>query len=250
MAQRTHRVVNNDVYDTLGDRWYDADDDPVALLRAQARLHAPWICDELARAFGGRPCRVLDLACGGGFIANELARRGHEVVGVDISEQSLRIASSHDTSRRVRYVPADARALPMGGASFDAVCAMDFLEHVEVPDEVVAEAARVLAPRGLFMFHTFDRNPISWLLVIQGVQWFVRNVPRELHVHRLFVTPDELRAICAARGLVVRQLRGCEPVLSRAFWRMLATGVVPRDFAFRFTRWVYAGYTGIAEKTP
>jgi 2-polyprenyl-6-hydroxyphenyl methylase/3-demethylubiquinone-9 3-methyltransferase len=242
------RPVNNAIYDTLGDRWYSADDDPVALLRAESRLRNPWVAAQIQTRAGARS-RVLDIGCGAGFLANALAREGHTVTGIDVSEQSLAIGGRHDDTRTVRYERGDALALPYATASFDVVCAMDFLEHVEDPAAVVAEAARVLRPGGLFFFHTFNRNPLAWLIVIKGVEWFVKNTPPDMHVLRLFVKPAELRAMCAERGLDVCELHGTAPaVFSRAFWAMLATGHVGPDFRFEFTRWPLLAYTGLAER--
>jgi 2-polyprenyl-6-hydroxyphenyl methylase/3-demethylubiquinone-9 3-methyltransferase len=246
-SQAIRGAVNNDVYRSLGERWYEADDDPIALLRALSRLHVPWIAEHLDRAFG-RPSRVLDVGCGAGIGANALALRGHDVCGVDLAGPALEVAARHDTTGRVRWIEADARALPFADDAFDAVTAMDFLEHVDAPERVVAECARVLAPGGLFFFHTFDRNLLSWLVVIKGVEWFVRNVPRDMHVLRCFIRPAELRGIFARQGLEERELVGCAPRLSKAFLRMLATGRVPRELAFRFTRRTAAGYSGFAVK--
>ena len=237
--------VNNDVYLELGDRWYDADDDPVALLRAEARLHAPWIAAG-ARERGAK--RILDIGCGAGFIANDLARRGFDVVGVDVAPDALSVAARHDATGSVRWVGADARRLPFPDASFDAVCAMDFLEHVDPIAPFVAEIARLLSPGGSFFFHTFNRTLSSWLVVIKGVELFVRNVPPYLHVLRSFVKPRELDDTCRAHGLDIRELHGCGPRVSGAFVRMLATGIVPRELEFRFTRNTLTGYSGIAER--
>lgn len=237
--------VNNDIYFDLGDRWYEANDDPVALLRALARLHAPWIDERLPR-----DARVLDVGCGAGLIANPLAERGHAVVGIDNATPALEVARRHDRTGRVRWVTGDACALPFDDASFDGAIAMDFLEHVERPDVVVAEIARVLRPGGRFFFHTFDRNPLAWLVAIKGVEWFVRNVPPRMHTLRLFVRPSELRAYCEEVGLGVESLHGCAPVLSRAFIRMLASRVVPPDFAFHFVRSTAISYSGFAVRAP
>ncbi|MEO6574701.1 MAG: 3-demethylubiquinone-9 3-O-methyltransferase, partial [Polyangiaceae bacterium] len=81
------------------------------------------------------------------------------------------------------------------------------------------------------------------------VEWFVKNTPRDLHVLPLFLKPEEVRAMCAKSGLDVREMRGSEPtIFSRAFWRLLATGVVPEDFTFRFTRSTRIAFTGVAAK--
>ncbi len=241
--------VNNDVYESLGERWYRATDDPVALLRAESRLRNPWIASELARAGEGRPCRVLDIGCGGGFLSNALAAAGHEVSGLDASGDALRVAALHDPSRSVRYQQGNALQLPYENESFDAVCAMDFLEHVEDPGRVIGEAARVLKPSGRFYFHTFNRNFLAWLIIIKGVEWFVRNTPKDLHVLRLFLKPAAVRAACAEHGLHSLELRGVRPKLGLAFWRMLVTGRVSDDFCFTFSHSTSLGYSGVARKS-
>lgn len=240
--------VNNAVYETLGERWYEAEDDPIALLRAESRLRNPWIAGELVRAFGGRPAEVLDIGCGGGFLSNHLSARGHHVVGLDASSDALAIARRYDGTGLVRYQQADALNLPYADCSFDSVCAMDFLEHVENPDRVIAEAARVLRPSGLFFFHTFNRNLLSWLVVIKGVEWFVRNTPRNLHVLRLFLKPAEVRASCDRHGLVGLRLLGVRPVFDRAFFKLLVTRRVAPAFRFTFTPSTRLGFTGLAQK--
>jgi 2-polyprenyl-6-hydroxyphenyl methylase/3-demethylubiquinone-9 3-methyltransferase len=241
--------VNNAVYDQLGERWYVAQDDPIALLRAETAHRTPWIVGEICARFGGSRVRILDVGCGAGFLANSLVQQGFEVVGLDASAESLAVAARHDRTRAARYDVGDAYHLPYADASFEVVCAMDFLEHVVSPERVIAEASRVLAPGGMFFFHTFNRTFVSWLVVIKGVEWFVKNTPKDLHVHSLFRTPDEVRAMCEESGLSLREVRGQMPdVLSRAFFRMLATGVVPRDFAFRYTSSTTTGYMGVADR--
>ena len=248
MATTLARPVNNALYDTLGERWYAADDDPVALLRAESRLRNPWVLEHI-RARLGASARVLDVGCGAGFLSNYLAANALEVEGIDASAESLAVAQRHDASGSVRYVLGDALALPYADASFDAVCAMDFLEHVEDPEKVVAEASRVLRPGGLFFFHTFNRNPVAWLIVIKGVEWFVRNTPADMHVLRLFLKPSELQRFCGRAQLRTIALHGSSPVIwSRAFWRMLLTRVVPPDFRFQFTRSTLLAYTGYCER--
>ncbi|OYT70484.1 MAG: 3-demethylubiquinone-9 3-O-methyltransferase [Chloracidobacterium sp. CP2_5A] len=240
--------VNNALYDALGERWHAAQDDPVALLRAEGKLRNPWIASEIA-ARCGKGAPVLDIGCGGGFLSNELARAGFAVIGLDQSVESLAVARAHDETGSVRYEAGDALALPYPDASFSAVCAMDFLEHVEDPAGAIREAARVLRPGGLFFASTFNRNWLSWLVVIKGVEWFVRNTPPNMHVLRLFITPAEMERYCLTAGLKGAFFRGMRPRVDRAFWRLLRTGVVPPDFAFAFVSSLATGYLVRAEKS-
>lgn len=240
--------VNNDIYSTLGERWYEAEDDPVALLRAESRLRTPWVASHLTRVFPERACKVLDVGCGAGFLTNSLAERGHDVTGVDASAAALEIAALHDPSASVRYELADAARLPYDDATFDAVCAMDLLEHVEDPRAIVRELARVLVPGGLCFFHTFNRTFLSWLIVIKGVELFVRNTPEKMHILRLFLRPDEVTSWLHEEGVHTTELVGSRPVVNSAFLRMLVTGQVSNAFEFCFSDSTQLGYTGCARK--
>jgi 2-polyprenyl-6-hydroxyphenyl methylase/3-demethylubiquinone-9 3-methyltransferase len=243
------QIVNNEIYQELGERWYKAKDDPIALLRAESRARNPWIAREIQSRFPPSAVRILDVGCGAGFLANDLAQQGFRVTGLDASENSLAIARHHDATGTVQYRFGDACHLPFPDETFAAACAMDFLEHVEEPERIIAEIHRVLKPGGLFFFHTFNRNFIAWLFIIKGVEWFVKNVPRDLHILRLFMKPEELRAICERCNLRVESLQGFVPKIGqRAFWKMLWTGIVDDDFEFQFTHSTLTGYTGFAVK--
>ena len=251
MEERHDGAVNNEIYDELGKRWYTAKDDPIALLRAESRTRNGWIVREIHKAFPDQRVAVLDVGCGAGFLSNELARQGFLVTGLDASENSLRIAKQYDTTHTVRYEPGDAYHLPFANESYEVACAMDFLEHVEEPAKVIKEIARVLKPRGLFFFHTFNRNLLSYLFVIKGVEWFVRNTPDDLHVLRCFIKPAELRAMCEDSGLRLTSLQGFTPKINqRAFWHLLRTGLVEDNFEFEFTPSTLTGYAGFAVREP
>lgn len=248
--------VNNEIYDQFGESWYTESSDAVVLLRTEGRLKNPWvekvIISQLPNASRSPgDARILDIGCGGGFLSNYLAEKGFRVVGVDQSESSLHTARRHDATQSVVYEQADAYHLPYPDGTFDVACAMDFLEHVEEPDRVVAEASRVLKPGGIFFFHTFNRNWISNLVVIKGMEWLIRNVPPRLHVHRLFIKPDELARMCESRSMPVQEMLGIRPKFgSFAVLKALMTGVVTESFRFEFTSSLAIAYAGYARKQP
>lgn len=260
--------VNNAFYDTLGARWLHAQDDPVALLRAEGRVKQAWIESKLRQeGFGDRTGsrsaagvsgdprpKILDVGCGAGFLARGLGTAGYDVHALDFSLPSLRVSQAAEGpggrgSAGVRYQRGDALQLPFRAESFEVVTCMDFLEHVEDPAAAVREAARVLKPGGLFFFHTFNRNPLAWLVVIKGLEWFVRNTPEHMHVLRLFIKPSELSDFCHGAGMEPFSWTGLRPDATRwAFWKMLCTGVVPEDFAFVQTPSLLLSYLGVARK--
>ncbi len=238
-----HSKINNDFYDELGIDWYSGENHPIALLRAENSVRIPWIAKNLPPA-----SILLDIGCGGGLLTNALAKLGHTVTGIDISEKSLEVARAQDKTATVRYLTANAYSLPFPDNSFDAISAMDLLEHVESPHLVIAEAARVLKPKGLFFFHTFNRNLLSYLLIIKGVDWFVPNAPKNMHVYPLFIKPKELEEMCETYRLRISALHGFRPVFSPSLFKMALRKQIPADLSFRFCRSLKTGYCGYARK--
>jgi len=237
------QTVDNSIYETLGERWYTAQDDPVALLRAEGRVKHAWILERIEGAKS-----VLDVGCGAGFLTNEFAQKGMTVKGIDMSEDSLRVARAHDETQSVDYLVGDAYHLPFPDGYFDVVTAMDFLEHVEEPDRVVKECARVLKPGGQFFFHTFNRNPLAWLVIIKFVEWFVKNTPKHMHILRLFIKPRELAMYCALAGLKVSEMTGIRPMWSTIGLRDFWSGHVPVGMKFTLTKSTMLSYMGVAKK--
>lgn len=248
METKAASGINNAFYDNLGEMWYGSDDHPIALLRAENKARNKWVLKQLEE-YPKKDLNFLDVGCGGGFLTNAVSEKGYKVTGIDLSKQSLEVAKKYDQSKRVEYVEASAYELPFERESFDVVSAMDILEHVEEPETLIREASRILKPGGLFLFHTFNRNPLSYLLIIKAVEWFVKNTPKNMHVYPLFIKPKELKGMCLSSSLDVISLEGLIPNLnSKAFWKIAITGKVPENFNFVFVKNTWTGYVGKAIK--
>ncbi len=150
-----------------------------------------------------RSARVLDLGCGGGFMAEALARRGAIVTGVDPSVASLDAARRHAQREglSIGYLEGTGEKIPLESASMDRVVCVDVLEHVENLGRVIAEVSRVLRPGGLFFFDTFNRSRFARFMMITISERVLRLLPRGSHDPSKFTRPEELRALLTANGL-------------------------------------------------
>lgn len=240
--------INNDFYTNLKSKWYEAYDDPIALLRSENKVKLPWIIERLQDHKIEAGSKVLDVGCGAGFATNLLATKGHHVTGIDLAEGALEEAKKRDTTKSVEYIKADALKLPFEDQTFDAVLCLDFLEHVEEPKKVIQEISRVLKPKGIFFYHTFSKNWLSYLVVIKGVEWFVKNTPENMHVYKLFINHKKLCSWLDNQGLSFKEVTGLRPQINSSFFRLLKNKVVPKDFSFTKTNSTLISYLGYAEK--
>jgi 2-polyprenyl-6-hydroxyphenyl methylase/3-demethylubiquinone-9 3-methyltransferase len=240
-------VVNNEFYKHLGEKWFTSEGDVIALLRHENLAKLPWVFAQIKKFHNGHSCRILDAGCGGGFLTLELARAGHECTGLDISEEVIGAAGSRDTDHLCRWIAAPSEAMPFENGSFDMVCLMDVLEHVQDYGIVLREALRVLKPDGTLLFHTFNRTWLAWLIAERGVEWFIRGAPEHLHDWKLFVKPKEAARVLKEHGFKICELRGIGPKLfSKAFAELLFTRRVPRDFKFSLRKNLQLGYLAAA----
>lgn len=212
----TQVPIDNDVYDRLGDGWWD-EDNPLNMLHGSVTPGRFAYFREVLARLGRDPSglRVLDIGCGGGFLAEEFCRLGCRVVGVDPSTVSIQAARRHAAlvALDIEYLVASGEGLPAQDSVFDLAYCCDVLEHVSDLESVIKETARVLKPGGLYFFDTINRTRASKVLAIKVMQeWrLTRIIDTDLHVWDLFIKPDELASVLRRRGMGVGEIAGLGP---------------------------------------
>ena len=193
-------------FSELASRWWD----PHGAFRPLHDinpLRLEWI-DQRAGLAGKT---VLDVGCGGGILAEAMAARGARVTGIDLSENSLRVAELHrlESGADVTYESASAEAFAAHHpGEFDVVTCMELLEHVPEPASVVAACARLARPGGQVFFSTINRNPKSYLFAVVGAEYLLRLLPRGTHDYLRFIKPSELARFAREAGLRAEEVLG------------------------------------------
>jgi 2-polyprenyl-6-hydroxyphenyl methylase/3-demethylubiquinone-9 3-methyltransferase len=155
--------------------------------------------------------RVLDVGCGGGILAEAIAKKGANVKGIDLSEKALKVAELHslESGVQVNYELIAAEALAAREAGqYDVVTCMEMLEHVPDPSAIVQACATLVKPGGRLFFSTLNRNPKSYLFAIIGAEYVLRLLPRGTHDYAKFIKPAELTQYARNANIEVQALKG------------------------------------------
>ncbi|MBP2198464.1 bifunctional 2-polyprenyl-6-hydroxyphenol methylase/3-demethylubiquinol 3-O-methyltransferase UbiG [Pantoea cypripedii] len=186
-------VDHNEIakFEAVASRWWDLEGEFKPLHRINP-LRLGWIAQHSNGLFGKK---VLDVGCGGGILAESMAREGAEVTGLDMGAEPLEVARLHalESGISVNYVQqtVEDHALSHAG-QYDVVTCMEMLEHVPDPRSVVLACAQLVKPGGEVFFSTINRNPKAWLLAVFGAEYVMRMVPRGTHDVKKFIRPAEL----------------------------------------------------------
>ncbi|GGY03002.1 bifunctional 2-polyprenyl-6-hydroxyphenol methylase/3-demethylubiquinol 3-O-methyltransferase UbiG [Paludibacterium paludis] len=155
--------------------------------------------------------RVLDIGCGGGILAESMARRNARVTGIDLAKKSLKVAELHslESGVEVEYRCISAEAMADEAAEqFDVVTCMEMLEHVPDPASVIASCARLVKPGGRVFFSTLNRNAKAYLMAIIGAEYVLGMLPRGTHEYARFIKPSELARMAREADLTVETISG------------------------------------------
>lgn len=178
-------------FEAVASRWWDLEGEFKPLHRINP-LRLGWIAQHSNGLFGKK---VLDVGCGGGILAESMAREGANVTGLDMGAEPLEVARLHalESAVSVNYVQqtVEDHAISHAGA-YDVVTCMEMLEHVPDPRSVVLACAQLVKPGGEVFFSTINRNPKAWLLAVFGAEYVMRMVPRGTHDVKKFIRPAEL----------------------------------------------------------
>lgn len=196
-------------FSELAHRWWDPESEFRPLHQINP-LRLEWI-DALA---GLRGKRLLDVGCGGGILAEAMARRAEHVVGIDLAQRPLGVARLHALEQGVtnvdyREISAEELAVSEPHA-YDVVTCMEMLEHVPDPASIVRSCAELVRPGGWVFFSTINRNPKSFLFAIVGAEYVLGLLPKGTHEYAKFIRPSELAAWIRDAGLTLRGTRGME----------------------------------------
>ena len=205
-------------FSDLAHRWWDPESEFRPLHQINP-LRLGWI-DQLVPVQGKR---ILDVGCGGGILADAMARKGADVLGIDLATKALKVAQLHAleaNTKGVAYREVSAEELAEEQpASFDVVTCMEMLEHVPDPSSVVRACATLVKPGGWVFFSTINRNPKSFLFAIVGAEYVLQLLPKGTHEYAKLIKPSELAGHCRAAGLELDSTRGMEyNPLTRRYW--------------------------------
>jgi 2-polyprenyl-6-hydroxyphenyl methylase/3-demethylubiquinone-9 3-methyltransferase len=212
-------------FSELAHRWWDPESEFRPLHQINP-LRLDWI-NSLCPLSGQN---VLDVGCGGGILADAMARKDATVTGIDLSTKALKVAQLHALEAQTsgvtyREVSAEAMAAEMP-AAFDVVTCMEMLEHVPDPASVVKACAQLVKPGGWVFFSTLNRNPKSFLFAIVGAEYILNLLPRGTHEYSKMIQPSELASYCRAGDLTLMRTRGMEyNPLTRRYWMSANTSV-------------------------
>ena len=179
-------------FEALAARWWDPDSEFKPLHEIN-----PLRMSYISRKVNPAGKKVLDIGCGGGILAEAMARHGASVTAIDMADASLSVARLHqlESKLEINYQKSSAEQYARDHSEqFDIVTCLEMLEHVPEPAKVIQACHSLVRPGGTVFFSTINRNPKSYLFAIVGAKYILNLLPRGTHDYARFIKPSELAA--------------------------------------------------------
>lgn len=193
-------------FEELASRWWDPDSEFKPLHEIN-----PLRLEYIDRRSSLKGKKVVDVGCGGGILAESMAHKGANVLGIDMGKAPLSVAQLHklETGAELEYQQITAEELAEKEAGqYDVVTCMEMLEHVPDPASVIAACSKLVKPDGHVFFSTINRNPKSYLFAIVGAEYILQMLPKGTHDYSKFIKPSELENWTRTADLHLRELTG------------------------------------------
>ena len=156
---------------------------------------------------------VLDVGCGGGILAEAMAKQTANVTGIDASDRNISIASQHASENKLKlnYIVTTAEAFSeSNNAKFDLITCMELLEHVPDPASIVHACSKMIKPGGHVIFSTINRNIKAYLFAVLTGEYLLKLLPKGTHQYEKFIRPSELTNWCNEFGLNMNDIAGMQ----------------------------------------
>ena len=216
------------LFNSLANEWWD-EEGSMSFLHAMSEIRTKFVRSELIKNFNiksktniFKSLKILDLGCGGGIASEPLSRLGADVLGVDASENLIDIAKYHSKKMKldIDYKCMNIQDLKKTGKKFDAIIALELLEHVNNLDYFCKQITTLLKSNGIIILSTINRTMLSKFFVIEIAENIVKKIPKGTHHYEKFVSPDEISTIFKKFNFRIKNISGMNWSPISNTWRL------------------------------